>query len=160
MTLLLIDSNRPSQLTARDNRRWVRLLVRLCTSTLDRQLAEGRSPEANRFLAARAQELVAPVTRCSLAEHWTHLWTVARTPPALGGRRVPLNREAVISCEAEVHQMVRSLRDPLSSPARGTAMASSLLRDGTGPLYNRRRSIELGMTLREINAQLHPAFSL
>ena len=56
--------------------------------------------------------------------------------------------------------MLSALTDPLAPPARGAAMVSWLLRDGTGPLYDRRRSPELGTALREVNAQLDLSLSL
>jgi hypothetical protein len=158
VTLLLIDPNSPAPLSVRPNRRWVRVLVRLFAATLDRQLAQGRAPESNRILAARAQELVLPRTRRALAQNWAHVLKTARTPPPIG--RVPLNREGVIACEAELHALLSALVDPLPPPARGAAMVSWLLRDGTGPLYDRRRSAELASMLREVNAQLDPSFTL
>ena len=160
MTLLLIDPESPAPLTVRSNRPWVRLAVRLLASTLDRQLAEGRPPESNRLLAARAQELVAPATRGALAQNLAHLLKTARTPPPIGTHRVPLNRHGIVACEAEVHQILSALVDPLPPPARGAAMVSWLLRDGTGPLYQRRRSAELAVALREVTAQLDPSLTL
>jgi hypothetical protein len=160
MTLLLIDPDSPAPLTVRSNGRWVRLAVRLLASTLDRQLAEGRPPESNRLLAARAQELVAPATRRALAQNWAHLLKTARTPPPFGTHRVPLNRDGIVACEAEVHPILSAMVDPLPPPARGVAMVSWLLRDGTGPLYQRRRAAELAVALREVIAQLDPSLIL
>ena len=68
--------------------------------------------------------------------------------------RVPCNHEYIIACESDIREMLNTLSAPLPSPARGTAMASWLLRDGTGPIYNRRLSGDLGITLREAIAQL------
>ena len=160
MTLLLIDPESPASLTVRPNRPWVRLAVRLLASTLDRQLAEGRPPESNRLLAARAQELVAPPTRGALAQNVAHLLKTARTPPPIGTHRVPLNRHGIVACAAEVHQILSALVDPLPPPARGAAMVSWLLRDGTGPLYQRRRAAELAVALRAVTAQLDPSLTL
>ena len=67
-SLLLIDPRHPHGLIARANHRWVRMVVRLLGSTLDAQLARGRPPESNRFLAARAQILVSPTGRRALAQ--------------------------------------------------------------------------------------------
>lgn len=41
--------------------------------------------------------------------------------------------------------------------ARGAAMASWLLRDGTGPLYNRRSPVDLGAAVREATRQMELA---
>lgn len=159
-TLLLFNPNEPEQLTPRFNRRWARLCARLLASPLDRQLAHGHSPESNRLLAARAQVLVSPVMRLALSQSWKNLLAQSRTPPTMRNPRVPLNREGIISRESDICEMLNALTDPLPTPARGTAMVSCLLSDGAGPLYDRRRSAELGTALREAIAQLDPSASL
>jgi hypothetical protein len=45
-------------------------------------------------------------------------------------------------------------------PARRVAMASALLRDGTGPIYNRDSTVDLHEALREAIVQLDPTTSL
>ncbi len=74
--------------------------------------------------------------------------------------RVPCNRESIIACETYIGRMLDALLAPVPSPARGTAIASWLLRDGTGPIYNHLLSDDLGISLREAIAQLNPAVSL
>jgi hypothetical protein len=74
--------------------------------------------------------------------------------------RVPLNRESIIACEPDIQEMLNALLAPVPAPARGTAFASWLLSDGTGPLYNRHRSADLGIALREAIAQLDASTSL
>jgi hypothetical protein len=73
--------------------------------------------------------------------------------------RTPLDRNRIISCEPEIQAMVNALLTPLPTPARGAAMASWLLADGTGPLYN-RRSGDLGIALAEAIAHLDASVSL
>jgi len=154
MTLLVIDANDSHQLTARCNRRWIRLATRLLSSSLDRKLAQGRSPESSRLLAARAQVLVSPASRRELVDSWENLLVQARRPPVMRNPRVLCNREYITACESDIREMLNALLAPLPSSARGTAMVSWLLRDGTGPIYNRRLSGDLGITLREAIAQL------
>jgi hypothetical protein len=79
-SLLLIDPRYPHGLIARANHRWVRMVVRLLGSTLDTQLARGRPPESNRFLAVRAQILVSPTGRRALAQAWANLLERAGEP--------------------------------------------------------------------------------
>ena len=158
--MLLIDTDDSQQLTARCNRRWIRLATQLLASSLDHKLAQGRSPESSRLLAARAQLLVSPVSRRELVDNWENLLVQARRPPAMRNPRVLCNREYIIACESDIREMLNALLAPLPSPARGTAMASWLLRDGTGPIYNRGLSGDLGISLREVIAQLDPAVSL
>jgi hypothetical protein len=58
--------------------------------------------------------------------------------------------------------MIDVLTSGLPIDARGAAMASRLLSDGTGPLYNYRSRVELGAVAREATRQMgssvaHPA---
>jgi hypothetical protein len=159
-TLLVIDPRDPQALTARTNRTWIRLVARLLAASLDYQLAQGRSPESNLFLAARAQALVSPVERRALAQNWENLLVRARRSPVWRDPRVRLNRERIIACEADIREMLDVLLAPLPTPARGTAMARRLLSDGMGPIFNGRRSDDLGIILREAIAQLDPSVCL
>jgi hypothetical protein len=56
--------------------------------------------------------------------------------------------------------MVVALLAPLPVSARGVAMASRLLSDGAGPLYNRLSSVDLVGAVREVTEQLDPRVSL
>jgi hypothetical protein len=159
-TLLLLDPDDPTQLTARRNRRWDRLVARLLASALDGKLAQGASPESSRLLAARAQMLVSPVFRGVLARNWEHLVRQAHRLPVMRNVRAPLNRAGIVECERAVQRMLDGLLAPGPTPVRGVAMASRLLRDGTGPLYNHRRCAELEDALGEAIAQLDPYVSL
>lgn len=159
-TLLLIDADDPQQLAARYNRGWARLVSRSFASSLDRQLAEGRSPESNLLLAARAHALVAPSTRRGLAQGWQNLLKQARRSPTMRSPRVRLNCESITACEPEIQQMIDALLNPLPIPARGVATASWLLCNGAGPIYNRHSPAELSVPLREAIKHLDPAISL
>jgi hypothetical protein len=154
-TLLLTDPRR-RRLSARLSRRRTRLLARLLAPSPDRHLAKGEAPESALLLAARAQMLVAPETRRTLAEGWEDVLTRARQPTVMGDRRVSVNRDSVIACEAGMRAMVDALVVPLPVPARGAAMASWLLSDGAGPVYDRRRSSELDAAVRETITHLDP----
>ncbi len=160
VTLLLIDPDDPRQLTALSHRRWIHIVARLLASTLDRQLAEGRSPESHGLLAARAHVLVSSVTRRELVDSWENLLVQARRSPVMRDPRVPFNRQAIIECESDIQVMLKALMTPLPVPARGKAMASWLLRDGAGPIYNRRRSVDMRTTPRETITQLDASVSL
>jgi hypothetical protein len=52
--------------------------------------------------------------------------------------------------------MLAILRGPLPVSARGAAMASSLLSDGTGPVHDRHSPLNLGAAVREATGQMHP----
>jgi hypothetical protein len=155
-TLLVIDPGNRQQLTARRNRWWTRLAARLLASYLDRQLAQGRSPEETRLLGARAQVLVSPVMRFTLAEMWSDTVEQARRPPVMRNPRVPMNRDSIIAAGQEIQTMIEALLAPAPVSVRGPAMVSWLLSDGAGPLYDRRRSDDVAGALREATAQLDP----
>ena len=52
--------------------------------------------------------------------------------------------------------MLAVLAGPLPVGARGAAMASLLLSDGTGPLHNRRSPLDLGAAVRQATRQMNP----
>jgi hypothetical protein len=158
--LLLLDSDNPEQLTARPYRGRLHLAARFLASSLDRQLAEGLSPESHRLLAARAQMLVSPVVRRQLADSWENILVQARRPPPMRDVRVRFNRENVIECETYIREMLDALLASQPIPARGPAMASWLLRDGAGPIYNRHRSGDLSVALGETITQLDASVPL
>jgi hypothetical protein len=155
-TLLLIDPDNRNQLVPLRNRVWIRFVARVCASTLDRELAQGRPPESSRLLAARAQVLVSLAMRVELASNLAHVLREARRPPIMRDRRAPLNRDSIRGCETEIRQACDALLTPFSTPARGAAIISWMLRDGTGPLYNRHRSADLHIALAEASARLNP----
>jgi len=68
--------------------------------------------------------------------------------------RAPLRRGAVIAAGEDLRDMVSVLTGGLPIDARGAAMASWLLRYGTGPLYNHRPGVELGSIVREATRQM------
>jgi hypothetical protein len=67
-----------------------------------------------------------------------------------------LQRNAVIAAAQDLHEMISVLTSGLPVDARGAAMASSLLRDGTGPLYNHRSIVDLGAVVRAATRQMNP----
>jgi len=160
-TLLFVGSDGPHQLSASCNGRCIRLAVRLRSSSLDRQLAHGCAPESNKLLAVRAQVLVTPDMRQALADLWGNLSTRALQFPVMRDLRVPLNREAIAACRAQIDEVRSGLlrRCPIS--AQGVATASQLLRDGSGPIYNRHLSTDhLDAALREAITKLDPLWDL
>jgi hypothetical protein len=155
--ILIADPDDPERLILRSGRRWDGFLARLRATSLDRRLAAGRSPESNRLLATRAQQLAAPETRRALAHNWERVLDRTRRTPVPRSPRLPLVRDRVIDVEGDVREMLTYLCAPLPTAARGVAMASLLLTDGTGPLFYRQRSTELRTALRQAIAQLAPS---
>jgi len=136
------------------NRTWERLLVRLRAPSLDRQLAAGCPPSASRGLALRAQEITSPAGRLELAQWWHHVLDQGRRPPVPRTPLVLLYRDRIADAERDVQDMLTVLTGQLPVTARGAAMASSLLRDGAGPLHNRHSPLSLGDAVREATRQM------
>jgi hypothetical protein len=153
-TVLLYERSFPHRLIPRLTSRWSRAVARLLAPALDRKLAEGRAPESHLLLAARSQVLVSPVKRCALALDWADLLAQARTPTGPRHPRVPINRNSILSNEPDIRALLAVLVARTPGHARGIALMSWLLTDGTGPVYNRRRADELGGLLREATALL------
>jgi hypothetical protein len=134
------------------------LLARAFGPSLDRQLAAGRRPEAAPLLAARAQDIVSLPSRQALAANWDHLLRVAS-----GARmsRANFARAGVIAAaEPAIRELTRRLSLALPVAAQGVAMASVLLTDATGPVYNPHSPVTLPAALEAAIAQLDPALPL
>jgi hypothetical protein len=137
-------------------RTWDRALARYRAFALDERLAAGSSPDGDALVAARARLLVSIARRRRLARDWGHVVRVARQP-SYGSM---VCRDRVVSAEPDIRELQRSLRTQLPVPARGVAMASRLLTDATGPLYNRRNAADLGVAVRDVIRQLDPRTAL
>jgi hypothetical protein len=136
-----------------------RLLARMFGASLDRRLAAGQAPEADRLLAVRAQQLVALRRRRELARNWEHLLAEATGRPSSRPGAL-LCRDRIVAAAAEVRELAGHLRAPLPVAATGVAAARVLLTDATGPVYNRRDRTGLDTRLRAISAMLDPAVPL
>ncbi len=136
------------------NRPWERLLARLRAPSLDRQLAAGCPAGTSPVLAIRARQITSPAGRRELARWWDHVLDQARRPPAPRTPRAPLRRDRIAAAERDVREMLTLLAGPLPVTARGAAMASSLLTDGTGPLHNRHAPLGLAAAVREATRQM------
>jgi len=134
---------------------WVLVGARLLGASLDDKLAEGRAPDISPLLAARAQLLVSLTKRRALAKSWRALLVEARGPSKFLNPSVPLVRGRIIGAQAQIEALAEALLAPMPT-SRGVAMASSLLSDGSGSIYYRGCSADLGSTLCEIIAHLDP----
>lgn len=155
----LPDALTVERFVLRNDRGWRRPLAALFGPVLDRQLASGCPPESGALRAARAARLVSAPKRRRLVRDWQRLLDQASRPPRARNPHAPLCRERIIEATAEVRALLGALGTPLPVPARGVALASRLLSDGTGPLYNRSCAVPLSDALAEVTAQLDPAFA-
>ncbi|HXW46749.1 MAG TPA: hypothetical protein VEL03_18305 [Streptosporangiaceae bacterium] len=157
-TVLILDGQLPV-LREQRLRRLDRLLARWRGFSLDAQLAAGVPPEATRLLAVRARMLVSPGRRERLARNWALLLRTARQRPS-GTPRVPLCRDRILAAEPDIRAMEHALRARLPVPASGVAMASHLLADAAGPVYNRRSAVDLAAAVRAAISHLDPSAGL
>jgi hypothetical protein len=134
------------------------LLARAFGASLDRQLAAGCPPESAPLLAARAQDIVSLPSRRALAANWEHLLRVARHAPMSRTKFVLAGR--IAAAEPAIRVLTHRLSTALPVAAQGVAMASVLLTDASGPVYNERSSVTLSAALEAATAQLDPALPL
>jgi hypothetical protein len=137
-----------------DNRPWDGFLARLRAPSLDRQLAAGCPPGSSRILALRAEQILSPAGRRELARNWGHVLDLARRPPVPRTPRGPLCRSRIAAAEGDVREMLAVLTGGHPIAARGAAMASVLLTDGTGPLHSHRSPLDLGAVVRKATRQM------
>lgn len=166
------------QLVVRPSRVADRMLARVFGGSLDDALAAGRSPESSRLLAARARYIVGLRRRRALAGYWERLLRVAGSAAGTWGgsrsgysrsgcsrsaacmRAVPVRADSIVAAEPLILELMSRLSVPLPIPARGVAMASVLLTDGSGPVYGRRPTVSLSVALEDAITQLDPALPL
>ena len=132
-----------------------RLRARIFGSSLDALLAAGVPPESSRLLATRARDIVSLPRRQALARDWEHLLRVAHGPTPGRARRL---RAAPIAREGKaIKDLAERLGTPLPVGARGVAMATVLLTDAAGPVYNRHSRETLTTALQATITELDPA---
>ena len=150
---VLLDDDR-GRLIARRLWPWERVLARGQAARLDRELAEGASPEANATLAARATRLTSTEFRRDLAASLRRILAVAGEPATAADARVPLGSGRPVRVPVRAERVSRSapllaelasrLLEPGPVPVRGVAMVARLLADGAGPLYREAARDDLG----------------
>jgi hypothetical protein len=155
-TALLDQSAKPAAAPSRE-RLWDRLLTRALSASLDRQLAAGHPAPSSHALAVRARIIVSPAARQELAERWANVLDQARRRPVPRSPRGPLRRGAITAAQGDLRAMMAVLASDAPVGARGAAMASWLLSDGTGPLYNRRAPTGLSAIVREATREMGSA---
>lgn len=109
-----------------------RVVERISTDALDRELAAGGSPESSVRLALHATRLYRPANRSRLARSLRALAGTATGPRRL---RAVVARRAVAEATDELEAVASRLASPEPVDVRGVAKVRSLLADGTGPLY-------------------------
>jgi hypothetical protein len=132
-----------------------RVRARVSGASLDATLAVGVPPEASRLLATRARDIVTLPRRQALARDWEHLLRVARGGKPGQVRRIRASQ--IAAAGPVISELAERLAAPLPVGARGVAMATVLLTDATGPVYNGRSRETLTTALEAAIEQLDPA---
>ena len=154
---VLVDDDR-SGLALRRLQPWHRLQARCQAGRLDRELAEGASPEACADLAARAMRLTSLEFRRDLAASLQRIvvatgepaqarpaqFAVPKSPSAARPPRIPLRYARISRSARQLAELASRLAEPGPVPVAGVAMVTRLLSDGTGPLYREASRDDLG----------------
>jgi hypothetical protein len=133
----------------------VRWGARAFGPSLDSHLAEGEGPDASPLLAARALQLSSWRVRRSIADSWLAILSQTCQKISPFDPRVPVIRRRVEEADDQIRAVADALVAPLTT-ARGVAMASSLLADGAGPLYNPANATDLRSLLVDVLHRLDP----
>jgi hypothetical protein len=141
--LLMAASHDPLRIEVRRRRPWDRLLSQCRSLALDAQLADGESPDDDRLRMVRAELLTSPRGRAEIASRWETVLDRCVLPSEGGRLRIPLQYQQIRVAEPGIRRLLAALTSGQAVSAQGVAMASLLLTDGTGPLYNPARSEDL-----------------
>jgi hypothetical protein len=102
----------------------------------DEALAAGASPLWTPELALRARQLVSRGSRQQLATRLERLVNEATRSVPPRAVAVPRPRRAILEAQTSMFSIASCLRDERPVYARGMALLSRLLSDGSGPAYN------------------------
>jgi hypothetical protein len=141
----------PADVRSRD-----RLLVRLRASRLDGDLAAGASPDATVALSLRARTLERMQARRDLARSAQRILAAAAHAPGAGRLPVPVCRDRIQDCSAELQDLIGRLLAAGPVSAQGVAQARALLADATSPIYHRTSPDDLRARVRAAAAALSP----
>jgi len=122
--------------------------------SLDDALADGASPLWTPELALRARQLVSRGSRQHLATSLERLVNEAQRSVPARAVVVPLPRRAISEAQTSLISIATRLRDERPVYARGMALLSRLLGDGSGPMYKSHAGGSLGHAVGAIAAAL------
>ncbi len=126
-----------------------RLRARLRTRALDRELADGASPESSMDLALHAAHLCEAAQRRVLAGTLSRI--AAAADAGAPAAAAPVCRSAVLRARPELTAVVDRLAAAGPVGVGGVARLRCLLADGSGPFY---RASTPGRLRRELAAAL------
>lgn len=113
-----------------------RLAARLCSSGLDRKLADGADPDSSAALSLRATALLSNKVRVGLARGLRRLLrSASERPPHPLRSGVPVARRQITGQRERLAELVELLEGPGVVEACGVARVELLLREADSPLY-------------------------
>ena len=154
--VLLADSPSGRRVVARPARLRERLAAHWRAGSLERELARGAPPDSAAVLALRAQWLIGPAARATLARRLLRVLGETRRGRAWPAAKVRARRRAVAAAAQEMNLVAARLLAPGPVSARGVAQVRRLLSDGCGPLYFDGSGVDLRAALGRALAELEP----
>lgn len=156
--MLILFDHVDQCVTTRDATALERLASHVRAAKLDRDLARGVSPDASAALALRAQALVRPSTRRSLARSLEQLVEEATRGriPRPSEARIPIRRDRIRDAADALQLLIDHLLTRAPVPARGVAQVHVLLTDGAGPVYYPGDTDDLRACVLDAVEQLEP----
>jgi hypothetical protein len=124
---------------------------------LDEDLARGETPMRSVALALRARQLVARRSRERLATALERLVEVAERPPS-PTEMAPLPRRELLDARIGLLRLAGRLGDERPVYARGVAMVSQLVCDGSGPALTPRAGVALRRAIAAATDALEGTF--
>lgn len=152
--LVLLDDGRGSPVAAKAGL-WARADARLHVHRLDDALAHGASPDTTVALGLRARALMTMPVRRQVAAGVSRVLRAA-TRGSAARLPVPVCRERVRTCSAELTLLVEDLLTSGPIGVQGVAMTRMLLCDASGPLYHRAGPDDLSTKIRFAVEALRP----
>ena len=135
----------------------VRILARLQAPWLDLALASGADPSGSPQLERRAAHLLSHLNRVRVVGALRQSRRSAGTRIDPRDPRVPVNQEEVRLAERGLAELEELLIGSTPVYCRGIAMASQIVSEGTGPLYQPRRRGDLRERVAAVLAALRGA---
>ena len=128
-----------------------RIMARLRSRALDRELIAGADPADSTQLAARACKLTSQANRALLATGIERVLSAAMAPPSRA--HLAPQRATILAQADQLRELAAQLRGRSPLYAQGLAILGQLLTDGTGPVY-RGEPEALGSRLEEARCAL------
>ncbi len=160
--LLIAAAHDPLRFAPSRQRPWDGVLARWRSLTLDAELAAGTAADTHRLRQVRARQLTSPHWRAKLATLWEDLLRrcAAGTAPSARAATIPVQQRHIVAAAPHIRRLTSALRAPAPVAVRGVAMASLLLTDGRGPVYNPAAANRLERLVLEALDGLEPTSAL